>query len=117
MGAKISKRYSSYKLQPKVFKLVLNFLPDGPHKTMFGIWTVKWLRSFCGHSVLFRLSAIHSTLYLVNSCRRVKLSELWAAGVSMQCMQGILTEPFPVWQVTKQSTKTRTPLVSFAMYP
>ncbi len=32
MGAKISKRYSSYKSQPKVFKLFLNFLPNGPTK-------------------------------------------------------------------------------------
>ncbi len=38
MGAKISKRYSSsYKSQPKVFKLFLKFLPNGPHKTTFGI--------------------------------------------------------------------------------
>ncbi len=36
MGAKISKRYSSYKSQPKVFKRILNFLPNGPHKTTFG---------------------------------------------------------------------------------
>ncbi len=35
MGAKISKRYS-YKLQPKVLKLVLNFPPNGPHQTTFG---------------------------------------------------------------------------------
>ncbi len=32
MGVKISKRYSSYKSQPKVLKLVLNFPPNGPHK-------------------------------------------------------------------------------------
>ncbi len=38
MGAKVSKRYSSYKSQPKVFKLFLNFLPNGPHKSMFGIF-------------------------------------------------------------------------------
>ncbi len=37
MGAKISKRYSSYKEQPNVFKLVLNFPPNGPHKTPLGI--------------------------------------------------------------------------------
>ncbi len=36
MGVKISKRYSSYKLQPRVFKLFLNFLPNGPHKSSFG---------------------------------------------------------------------------------
>ncbi len=40
MGAKISKRYSTYKSQPKVFKLFLNFLPNGPHKTTFGIFEI-----------------------------------------------------------------------------
>ncbi len=40
MGAKISKRYSSYKSQPKVFKLFLNILPNGPHKTKFGIFKI-----------------------------------------------------------------------------
>ncbi len=41
MGAKFSKRYSSYKSQLEVFKLFLNFLPNGPHKTTFetlGSW-------------------------------------------------------------------------------
>ncbi len=37
MGVKISKRYSSYKSQPKVFKLLLNFLPSCPNKTTLGI--------------------------------------------------------------------------------
>ncbi len=40
MGAKNSKRYSSYKSQSKVFKLFLNFLPNGPHKTTFGIFEI-----------------------------------------------------------------------------
>ncbi len=40
MGAKISKCYSSYKLQPKVLKLFLNFPPNGPHKSMFGIFEI-----------------------------------------------------------------------------
>ncbi len=40
MGAKISKRYSSYKSLPKVYKLVLNFLPNDPHKTTFGIFEI-----------------------------------------------------------------------------
>ncbi len=40
MGAKISIRYSSYKSQPKVLKLVLNFPPNGPHKSMFGIFEI-----------------------------------------------------------------------------
>ena len=39
MGAKISKRYS-YKLQLKVFKLLLNFFPNGPHKTTLGIFKI-----------------------------------------------------------------------------
>ncbi len=40
MGEKISKCYSPYKSQPKVFKLFLNFLPNGRHKTMFGIFEI-----------------------------------------------------------------------------
>ncbi len=40
MGAKHSKRYSSYKSQPKVFKLFLNFLPNSPHKTTVGIFEI-----------------------------------------------------------------------------
>ncbi len=40
MGAKISKRYSFYKSQPKAFKLFLNFLPNGPHKKTFGIFEI-----------------------------------------------------------------------------
>ncbi len=31
MAMKISKRYSSYKSQPNVFKLVLNFPRNDPH--------------------------------------------------------------------------------------
>ncbi len=34
----ILKRYSSYKSQPKVFKLFLNFLTNGPHKTTLEIF-------------------------------------------------------------------------------
>ncbi len=40
MGAKISKRYSSYKSQPKVSKLFLIFLPNASHKTTFGIFDI-----------------------------------------------------------------------------
>ena len=36
MGGKISIRNSSYKSQPKAFKIFLNFLPNFPHKTTFG---------------------------------------------------------------------------------
>ncbi len=40
MGAKIAKGYSSNKSQPKAFKLFLNFLSSGPHKTTFGIFEI-----------------------------------------------------------------------------
>ena len=39
MRAQISKRYS-YKSQPNAFKPFLNFLPNGPHKTAFGIFEI-----------------------------------------------------------------------------
>ena len=38
MGANISKRYPSYKSKPKVFKLVLNFPPNGPQETTLGMF-------------------------------------------------------------------------------
>ena len=44
MGVKISKRYSSYKSQPKVFKLVLNFPSSGPNKTTFVIFKILSFR-------------------------------------------------------------------------
>ncbi len=39
-GVKISERYFSYKSQPKAFKLLLNFYPNGPHKITFGIFEI-----------------------------------------------------------------------------
>ncbi len=35
----ISKRFP-YKSQPKVFELLLDFLPTGPHKTTFGTYEI-----------------------------------------------------------------------------
>ncbi len=46
VGVKISKRYFSYKSQPKVFKPVLNFPPNGPHKITFGIFLKFWVSDF-----------------------------------------------------------------------
>ena len=49
MGVEISKRYYPYKSQPKVSKLFLNFLTNGPHKSMFGIfenWNFNEFYSF-----------------------------------------------------------------------
>ncbi len=45
IGAKISKRYSSYISHPKALKLLLNFLPEVPHKNVFGIGNVGPYRS------------------------------------------------------------------------
>ncbi len=45
MAAKTSKRYSSYKSQPKVLKLFLHLLRNNPHKTTIGIlkfWKLKF---------------------------------------------------------------------------
>ena len=38
MGAQISKHSSSCKSQPNAFKIFLNFLSNGPHKTTFDIF-------------------------------------------------------------------------------
>ncbi len=51
MRTKISKRYSSYKSQPKVFKLFLDFLLSGPQKDKFGFEILKSDQQFfagCG---------------------------------------------------------------------
>ena len=45
-GSENFKRYSSYKSQSKVFKLFLNFLPNGPHKIMFGIFEILKIENF-----------------------------------------------------------------------
>ncbi len=47
-GVKILKRYS-YKSRPKVFKLLLNFPPNGPHKPtlrIFEIFSYRFLAIF-----------------------------------------------------------------------
>ncbi len=53
MSAKISKRYSCYKSQQKVFKLVLNFLPNSPHKNTFGIFEICWKLKFSQILIVF----------------------------------------------------------------
>ncbi len=59
MGAKISKRYSSYKLQPKVLNLFLNFPPNAPHKNTLGISEIL---SFRFLTFFFSFSKISSSL-------------------------------------------------------
>ena len=53
MGVKISKRYSSYKTQPKFFKNVLNFLPNGPPKNSFRIFEMLILSFGCLMNIFF----------------------------------------------------------------
>ena len=55
MGIKVSKCYS-YKSQPNVFKLVLNFPPSGPHKMTLGIFEIL---SFWFLTIFFRKFQIH----------------------------------------------------------
>ncbi len=40
MGAKTSKRYSFLKSLLNLFKLFLNFFPNGPHKNRWGIFEI-----------------------------------------------------------------------------
>ncbi len=80
MEAKISERYS-YKLQPKAFKLFLNFLSNGPHKTTFGIFEILRLRFLM---IFFRKFQIHhcpmenpkTSIIWKMSDRRAKRSEI-----------------------------------------
>ena len=80
---KILKRYS-YKWQPKDFKLVLKFPPNGPHKIMLGILEILSFRLL---TIFFRKSQIHHydcslwrnkklQLYKKTSYRRAKRSEI-----------------------------------------
>ncbi len=87
MGAKISKRYSSYKSQQKAFKLFLNFLPNGPHKTAFGIFEIlslQFLMNFfskISNSPLYLMEKPKTSIIWKTSDRRAKRSEIWGSGV------------------------------------
>ncbi len=60
MGAKISKRYCSYKLQSKVFKLYLNFLLNGLHKTTLEIFeTLSFRYLICFFFLISNLPLYH----------------------------------------------------------
>ena len=81
MGAKISKRYSSYKPQPNVLKLALNFPPNGPHIITFGIFeilSVWFLTNFVENSkfTIVAYGEIKKTIIWKTSDRRAKRSEI-----------------------------------------
>ncbi len=115
MGAKISKRYSSYKLQPKVLKLFLNFPPYGPHKSMFGIFEISSLRFVT--NFFRKLQIYHCSLWRNQkpqlskntSDRRTKRSEIWDSWVLIQHIRGtfgllafkVILGSFGVFQIFK----------------
>ncbi len=83
MGAKISKRYSSYKPLPKAFKHFLNFLPNGPHKTLFGIFEIlkiEILHFFSFLALLDYVSRAHEIAICLSSV--VHLSSVRVAIIS-----------------------------------
>ena len=60
MGVKIISKYYSYKSQPKGFKMVLNFPPNGPHKTTLGIFEILSFRLL---TIFFRKFQIRIVAY------------------------------------------------------
>ena len=63
-GSEISKRYSSYKWQPKAFELFLNFLPNDPHKKLRLGFLKLWNWNFNEFIALFD----YSQVVLANMC-------------------------------------------------
>ena len=91
MGGKISKCYFSYKSQPKAFKLFLNFLINGPHKSMFGIFEILSLRfltifffSKIANSPLYPIEKSKTSIIWKRSDHRAKRSEIWDLWVVVQ---------------------------------
>ncbi len=93
MGAKISKHYSSYKSQPKAFKLFLIFFPNGPHKITFGIFEILsfWFLTIFFENSKFTIVAygeIKTWIIWKTSYRRAKPSEIWDSWVVNQHIRG-----------------------------
>ena len=93
MGANISKRYSSYQSQPKVFKILPNFPPNGPHKTTFGIFESLSFRflTFFFENIKFTIIAygdIKTSIIWKTSARRAKRSESLDSRVVVQHIWG-----------------------------
>ncbi len=82
MGAKISKRYS-YKSQPNVFKLLLNFLPNGPHKTTYGSFEIFKIEILM---ILFSFSLTWDTM-------RVKISKHYSYKSEPKVLKLVLKFP------------------------
>ena len=86
MGAKISKRYPSYKLQPKVLRLVLNFLQMVLTKQHLGFLNFEFP---IFNDFFFQKFQIHhcslwrnkTSIFWKKSDHRAKRSEIWDSRV------------------------------------
>ncbi len=81
-GSKNWKSYSSYKSQPNVFKLTLNFPPNGLHKTTLGIFEILSFRflTFFFFIQHFKLSIVpykpQTSIVWKTSDRRAKWNKI-----------------------------------------
>ncbi len=75
---KISKHYDSYKSQPKIFKLFLNFLRNGRYKTTFGIFEILKIE-------IYSFSLTYGSLY--GSLRSLLFQTIEALDFSIQWLQ------------------------------
>ena len=79
-GEKISKRSSSYKSPPKLFKLnILNFPPNGSPKTTFEIFELLICNDF--NFAIVEWKNQKPQLSGKTSDRRAKLNEIWDSWV------------------------------------
>ncbi len=83
MGKKISKRYFSYKSQPNVLKLFLNFPPNGPHKSTFWyFWNFEFL--------IFNDFFFENSKFTIVAYREIKNLETWRHAIQAARFDGAL---------------------------
>ncbi len=109
MGAKISKRYSSFKSLLNYYKLVLNFVHSGPHKSTFlSFWNFEFpIYDHFKFTDAPYYEKSKNQNYMENE-RRAKRGEIWDS-VSIQCIQGN-----QFWQL---SAFCKVILLSFGTFP
>ncbi len=87
MGAKTSKRYSSIKSLLNLFKLFMNFLLSGPHKSTVLIF-INFEFLIFNELLNFTNVPYGETKNLNYLENERPQSEIWAPAVSIQSMQG-----------------------------
>ncbi len=102
MVLKISKRYSSYKSQPKVFKLVLNFPPLVLTNCFEDFWNFEfaifnYYFSKISNSPLYSMGNSKTSIILKTSDHRGKRSEIWGSGV----VQWVYVQLLKLWPMAK----------------